>query len=286
MNKNSATIGIIGGSGLYQFPELRDVHRVSLDTPFGKPSDEIILATLDSVPVAFMPRHGDGHVFTPSEVNYCANIYAMKQLGVKQLIAVSAVGSLREEIKPGSLLLVDQFIDRTRGARKDTFFGDGIVAHVNFADPLCGRLSESLAAAAAREHIAIKNGATYVCMEGPAFSTRAESHLYRSWGASLIGMTNLTEAKLAREAQICFSTIAIATDYDCWREGDDVNLSELIRILGEGTTLARRIIASAVPALAQNERSCKCSRALETTVFTRPDKRSAEMMKKLSALFE
>lgn len=286
MNKNSATIGIIGGSGLYQFPELKDVHRVALDTPFGKPSDEFVLATLDSIPVAFLPRHGDGHVFTPSEVNYRANIYGMKQLGVKQLIAVSAVGSLREEIKPGSLLLVDQFIDRTRGVREDTFFGDGVVAHVNFADPLCGRLSESLAAAAAREGIPIKNGATYVCMEGPAFSTRAESHLYRSWGASLIGMTNLTEAKLAREAQICFSTIAIATDYDCWREGDDVNLAELIRILGEGTTLAKRIIVNAIPALAHAQRNCKCSKALETAVFTRPDKRAAESMTKLSLLFK
>ncbi|HEY5512672.1 MAG TPA: S-methyl-5'-thioadenosine phosphorylase, partial [Geomonas sp.] len=214
----SEVIGVIGGSGLYEMEGMTGIEQVTVDTPFGRPSDEYVTGMLDGVQMVFLPRHGKGHRFAPSEVNYRANIYGMKKLGVSRIISVSAVGSLREEIVPGHIVIPDQFIDRTRGTRKDTFFGNGVVGHVQFADPVCAELSAQLFAAAGEVGATVHRGGTYVCMEGPAFSTRAESHLYRSFGASIIGMTNLTEAKLAREAEICYGVIALSTDYDCWHD--------------------------------------------------------------------
>lgn len=263
-------IGIIGGSGLYHFPELANVKKVAVATPFGKPSDPYITGTYKNVDLAFLPRHGDGHRFNPSEVNYRANIYGMKKLGVERLISVSAVGSLKEEIPPGTIVLIDQFIDRTKSFRPQTFFEKGIVAHVSCADPICLDLRDILCRGAEKAGVKVVRGGTYVCMEGPQFSTRAESHLYRSWGASVIGMTNLTEARLAREAQMCYATIAIATDYDCWRKGEEVDISDLIRILTRGTEQARAIIMASAAAVQNDPFACKCRQALKTAVFTNP----------------
>jgi len=247
-------IGVIGGSGLYEMEGMTDVAQVTVDTPFGRPSDEYVTGTLDGVRMVFLPRHGKGHRFTPSEVNYRANIYGMKKLGVTRIISVSAVGSLREEIVPGHIVIPDQFIDRTRGFRKDTFFGNGIVGHVQFADPVCGELSETLYAAAGEAGATVHRGGCYVCMEGPAFSTRAESHLYRSFGASVIGMTNLTEAKLAREAEICYGVIALSTDYDCWHEAHaDVSVEAIIAIIKSNVVTAKKIIRLAAARVAAGE---------------------------------
>ena len=211
-------IGVIGGSGLYAMEGLEQVEEVVLETPFGMPSDAYVTGTLNGIRMAFLPRHGRGHRLLPSEVNYRANIYGMKMLGVERVISVSAVGSLQDAIAPGHLVIPDQFIDRTKGVRDATFFGNGIVAHVGFADPVCPCLSEKLYQAARQAGAVTHKGGTYICMEGPAFSTRAESHMYRSLGGDIIGMTNLTEAKLAREAELCYGVIALSTDYDCWHE--------------------------------------------------------------------
>ncbi|HLN85470.1 MAG TPA: S-methyl-5'-thioadenosine phosphorylase, partial [Candidatus Limnocylindrales bacterium] len=213
----SVAIGVIGGSGLYQMPELAGVREVEIKTPFGKTSDPLIRGRLGGVDLIFLPRHGKGHRWLPTEINFRANIFALKKLGVERIISVSAVGSLREEIAPGHLVVPDQFIDCTT-QRPSTFFGRGVVAHVSLANPFCSVLSKVLVTAARQEGAEVHSGGTYVCMEGPQFSTRAESHLYRAWGAHVIGMTNLQEAKLAREAEICFGTLALATDYDCWND--------------------------------------------------------------------
>ncbi len=232
-------VGVIGGSGLYQMAGLEKVREVRVATPFGRPSDAYIRGRLDGNEVVFLPRHGRGHTALPGEVNFRANIFGMKKLGVERIIAVSAVGSLREEIAPGHVVVPDQFIDRTRH-RPDTFFGRGIVAHVGFADPICPRLARLVADAARTEQAAVHVGRVYVCMEGPQFSTRAESHLYRSWGGDVIGMTNLQEAKLAREAEICFVTLALATDYDCWNTAHaDVEIGDVLRVLKQNVELAR-----------------------------------------------
>jgi 5'-methylthioadenosine phosphorylase len=261
-------IGVIGGSGLYEMEGMTDIRQVAVDTPFGRPSDEYMTGMLDGVPMVFLPRHGKGHRFTPSEVNYRANIYGMKKLGVTRIISVSAVGSLREEIVPGHIVIPDQFIDRTRGSRKDTFFGNGVVGHVQFADPVCGELSEQLFAAAGEVGATVHRGGTYVCMEGPAFSTRAESHLYRSFGASIIGMTNLTEAKLAREAEICYGVIALSTDYDCWHDAHaDVSVEAIIAIIQANVATAKLIIRRAVGQIA-GARSCPCASALKYAVIS------------------
>src|SRR6188508_2949529 len=221
-------IGVIGGSGLYQMAGLEAVRRVEVKTPFGLPSDKLVRGRIGAVEMVFLPRHGIGHRWLPTEINFRANIFAMKKLGVERIIAVGAVGSLREEIAPGHLVVPDQFIDRTFN-RVGTFFGNGIVAHVAFGDPVCPVLSQSLVASARRVNATVHVGGTYVCMEGPQFSTRAESELYRSWGASIIGMTNLQEAKLAREAELCFATLALATDYDCWNESaGDVEIEHVL----------------------------------------------------------
>ncbi|MBJ6749727.1 S-methyl-5'-thioadenosine phosphorylase [Geomonas anaerohicana] len=261
-------IGVIGGSGLYEMEGMTGVTQVTVDTPFGRPSDEYVTGTLDGVQMVFLPRHGKGHRFTPSEVNYRANVYGMKKLGVTRIISVSAVGSLKEEIVPGHIVVPDQFIDRTRGFRKDTFFGNGIVGHVQFADPVCGELSDILYRAAGEVGATVHKGGCYVCMEGPAFSTRAESHMYRSFGASIIGMTNLTEAKLAREAEICYGVIALSTDYDCWHEShDDVSVEAIIEIIKNNVATAKKIIRQAVAQVAAG-RGCACGEALKYAVIS------------------
>jgi 5'-methylthioadenosine phosphorylase len=264
----SEVIGVIGGSGLYEMEGMTGVSQVTVDTPFGRPSDEYVTGTLDGVQMVFLPRHGKGHRFTPSEVNYRANIYGMKKLGVTRIISVSAVGSLREEIVPGHIVIPDQFIDRTRGFRKDSFFGNGVVAHVQFADPVCKDLSAVLHAAAGEVGVTVHRGGSYVCMEGPAFSTRAESHMYRSFGASIIGMTNLTEAKLAREAEICYGVIALSTDYDCWHDAhEDVSVEAIIAIIKANVANAKLIIKRAVQQIA-GERGCACSESLKYAVIS------------------
>lgn len=261
------TLGVIGGSGLYQMSGVHTGEWVSVDTPFGAPSDDYFIGEIAGVRVVFLPRHGRGHRILPSELNFRANIYGMKKLGVEQLIAVSAVGSLKKEIAPGDIVLPDQFIDRTRG-RIGTFFGRGIVAHVSLADPMCGELTRLLAEVGREIGAAIHQGGTYVCMEGPQFSTRAESHLYRSWGADIIGMTNLQEAKLAREAELCFATLALATDYDCWNtEHGDVVIEDVLAILGKNVATAQAIIRQAIPRLART-RSCPCAFALRDAIIT------------------
>lgn len=261
------TLGVIGGSGLYQMSGIHKGEWVAVTTPFGSPSDDYFVGEIDGVRIIFLPRHGRGHRILPSELNFRANIYGMKKLGVEQLIAVSAVGSLKKEIAPGDIVLPDQFIDRTRG-RIGTFFGRGIVAHVSFADPMCGKLTQLLAEVGREAGVTIHHGGTYVCMEGPQFSTRAESALYRSWGADIIGMTNLQEAKLAREAELCFATLALATDYDCWNtEHGDVVIEDVLAILGKNVTTAQTIIRNAVPRLSKT-RDCACVRALKDAIIT------------------
>lgn len=262
-------IGVIGGSGLYEMEGLDDVRRVRLETPFGDPSDEYVTGVLNGVRMVFLPRHGRGHRLLPSEVNYRANIYGMKKLGVERIISVSAVGSLKEIIAPGHIVIPDQFIDRTKGIRKDTFFGEGIVAHVGFADPVCHELSDILHEAALKAGAVAHKGGTYVCMEGPAFSTRAESFMYRDLEAAIIGMTNLTEAKLAREAELCYGIIALSTDYDCWHTThDDVSVEAVVQIIQQNVAMAKNIIRHAVAAIVGQGRNCPCGSALQYAIIS------------------
>jgi 5'-methylthioadenosine phosphorylase len=263
-------IGIIGGSGLYDMAEVTDRSEVTLQTPFGDPSGPYVIGTLRGKRVAFLARHGTGHRFSPSELNFRANIYGMKLLGVDYILSASAVGSLKEELKPLDIVVPDQFIDRTRG-RISTFFGNGLVAHVAFAHPFCRTLSGIAVDSGLAAGATVHNGGTYVCMEGPQFSTLAESNLYRSWGASIIGMTNLQEAKLAREAEICYTTIALVTDYDCWHpDHDAVTVDLIIANLTQNARTAQQIIAGAVDRLPY-ERNCECASALKFALITRPD---------------
>ena len=265
---DEARIGIIGGSGLYDMP-LEQSRMLRVPTPFGDPSDSYLLGNLEGQPVAFLARHGRGHRLLPSELNFRANIYGFKRLGVRQIVSASAVGSLRTEHSPMDFVLPDQFVDRTF-SRVSTFFGEGIVAHVSLADPICGRLTDVLQQAAGEIDLPIKRGGTYVCMEGPAFSTRAESFLYRSWGMDLIGMTNLQEAKLAREAEICYVTVAMVTDYDCWHEEEEpVSVEMLINYLNKNSRNAKRLIARAVTLLPA-EFDCPCQHALRQAIITDP----------------
>jgi len=260
-------IGVIGGSGLYQMAGLEGVRRVEIKTPFGNPSDKLVRGRIGAVELVFLPRHGIGHRWLPTEVNFRANIFAMKKLGVERIISVSAVGSLSAEIAPGHLVVPDQFIDRT-SQRPSTFFGRGIVAHVSLADPFCPELSRVLSDAALAAGATVHNGGTYVCIEGPQFSTRAESHLYRSWGAHVIGMTNLQEAKLAREAEICFGTLALATDYDCWNEqAGAVEIEQVLAVLRQNVELAQKTIRRTVASLGQS-RACHCASALKDAIIT------------------
>ncbi len=277
-------IGVIGGSGLYQMEGLEDVREERVTTPFGDPSDALIHGRLGSAELVFLPRHGRGHRFNPSEVNYRANIFAMKMAGVEWIISVSAVGSLREEIVPGHVVLIDQFIDRTR-LRKNTFFENGIVAHVAFGDPVCTALRGYLLASAAESGATHHDGGTYVCMEGPAFSTRAESNLYRSWGASVIGMTNLPEAKLAREAEISYATLAMATDYDCWHpHHDDVTVDKVVAVINANAALAKRIVANTVPKILAHGGPAPHASALATSIMTSPSSVSVESRRALAPL--
>jgi 5'-methylthioadenosine phosphorylase len=265
---SDAAIGVIGGSGLYDMEGLEQLERIRVETPFGEPSDEYVTGVLNGVKMVFLPRHGRGHRFLPSEVNYRANIYGMKKLGVERIISVSAVGSLKDAIAPGHIVIPDQFIDRTKGVRRDTFFGDGIVAHVGFADPVCHTLSDTLFNAANKSGATTHKGGSYICMEGPAFSTRAESFSYLALGASVIGMTNLTEAKLAREAEICYGIIALSTDYDCWHDShDDVTVEAIIQIIHQNVAMAKNIIRNAVSEIG-GARTCQCASALQYAVIT------------------
>ena len=281
-------VGIIGGSGLYQMPELTAVEEVRVDTPFGPPSDSFIVGTLEGERVAFLPRHGRGHRLTPTEVPFRANIYAMKLLGVESILSASAVGSLQEKYAPLDMVIPDQFFDRTRGrARESTFFGEGIVAHVSFAHPVCGRLGDVLEEACTAADVKTHRGGTYLCMEGPAFSTVAESNVYRSWGMDIIGMTNLQEAKLAREAEICYATLALVTDYDCWHPGHDaVSVETVVEYLNKNVRNAQIILREALRRLKTEDRNCKCGSALKHAIFTAPGLWPEATTKKLEAIIK
>lgn len=278
-------IGVLGGSGLYAMEELEDREEVELTTPFGDPSDAYILGSLRGVPVAFLARHGRGHRYSPTELPYRANVHGFKQLGVERLLSASAVGSLREDVEPLHVVVVHQFLDRTR-LRNATFFGDGVVAHVSFARPVCPHLREVLVAAAEAADVPRHDFGTYVCMEGPQFSTRAESELYRSWGMDVIGMTNLTEAKLAREAGICYATLAMVTDYDCWHdEADEVTADMVIANLRQNVKDAQAILLEAVGRVAA-ERDCECGTALRNAVLTAPDAIPDDARERLALLLD
>src|SRR2546426_5021582 len=281
-------IGIIGGSGLYQMPELSDVKEVEVETPFGRPSDAFFIGTLENNRVAFLPRHGRGHRLTPTEVPFRANIYAMKLLGVERILSASAVGSLQEQYAPLDMVIPDQFYDRTRArAQESTFFGDGIVAHVGFAHPICGALADILEESCRTADVRVHRGGTYICMEGPAFSTKAESNVYRSWGMDVIGMTNLQEAKLAREAEICYATLALVTDYDCWHPGHDaVTVGTVIEYLNKNVRNAQVILREAVKQLTDRPRACKCAAALKNAIFTAPELWPQATTKKLEAIIK
>ena len=267
--QTGGAMGIIGGSGLYRMEGLEVVEEVALKTPFGPPSDTYIVGNLGGREVVFLPRHGRNHSLMPHELNFRANIYGFKKLGVERVVGVSAVGSMKEQIHPSHIVLPDQFIDRTQ-RRVGTFFGEGAVAHVSFADPVCPQLHGALAKAAASCGTTVWPAGTYLCIEGPAFSTRAESHLYRSWGVSVIGMTNLPEAKLAREAEMCYATVALVTDFDCWHETEEeVSVEMLLENLRRNVATAQRLLKALVPAL-PSERTCACGRALQKALVTPP----------------
>ena len=276
-------IGIIGGSGLYSMPGFHAEREELVQTPFGSPSDNYILGELEGHEVAFLARHGRGHRIAPSELNFRANIYGMKALGVERIISLSAVGSLKEEHKPLDFVIPDQFFDRTSG-RVSTFFGDGLVAHVSFADPVCPQLSGTVEAACQTAGVTVKRGGTYLCMEGPMFSTRAESNIYRSWGMDVIGMTNLQEAKLAREAEICYVTVAMVTDFDCWHpDHDAVEVTDIIRVLTQNASNACKVVAAAVSAM-PTDRTCKCGSSLQHALITDKKLVPQDTIQKLEAI--
>lgn len=281
--ENRASVGVLGGSGLYDMEGLKDVREIRIRTPFGSPSDAVMLGTLEGVRVAFLSRHGRGHRFNPSEINYRANIYALKSLGVSRVISVSAVGSMKEAIRPGQMVFPDQFIDLTK-RRASTFFEGGMVAHVAFGQPICPSLAEALAAAGQQLGAEFHRGGTYLCMEGPQFSTKAESRLYRQWGVDVIGMTNMPEAKLAREAELCYATIALVTDYDCWHDTEDaVTVEAILATLQHNVALAKRMLSVITPAL-QSLAACPCREALSNAIVTAPTSVPAAIRKKMSLL--
>jgi len=280
---SQAEIGIIGGSGLYSMPGFADVRELRQQTPFGDPSDAYVLGTLEGRKVAFLARHGRGHRILPSELNFRANIYGFKQLGVERIVSISAVGSLKEEHKPLEFVIPDQFVDRTRH-RVDTFFGEGIVAHIAFADPVCAELARVVQAACNKAAVTAKLGGTYLCMEGPQFSTRAESNLYRSWGMDVIGMTNLQEAKLAREAEICYVTVAMVTDYDCWHpHHDSVTVDQIVAVLLKNAENACNVVRETVAAMPAGG-NCRCNSALAHAIITDRDKIPAATREKLKLI--
>ena len=277
-------IGIIGGSGLYSMPGFTNIHEERVETPFGEPSDPFVLGELAGRKVAFLARHGRGHRILPSELNFRANIYAFKKLGVERILSVSAVGSLKEEHKPTDFVIPDQFIDRTFN-RVATFFGEGIVGHVAFGDPICATVAKAAHAGCAAAGVVGKLGGTYVCMEGPQFSTKAESNLYRSWGADVIGKTNLQEAKLAREAEICYASISMITDYDAWREGhDSVTIEEIVAVLHKNADNAAKVVKAAVESMPR-DRACACASAAKFAVLTAKEAIPAAAKEKLALLF-
>jgi 5'-methylthioadenosine phosphorylase len=279
----SGKIGVIGGSGLYEMADLKNVKSVKVKTPFGEPSDEYIIGSLNDREMVFLPRHGRGHRILPTDLNFRANIYGMKKLGVEWILSVSAVGSMKEKIAPAHIVVPDQFFDMTK-RRVSTFFGNGIVGHVTFADPVCPNLYNIIYEAGIDAGATIHKGGTYLCIEGPQFSTRAESLIYRKWGVDVIGMTNVTEAKLAREAEICYATIALATDYDCWHEAeDDVTVEAILEILHKNVTTAQKIIKSAVAKIG-SERKCQCKNALKNAILTSKKKIPAKTKKDLDLI--
>ena len=282
----TVNIGIIGGSGLYQMPELQNIGEVEVDTPFGKPSDKFIVGDLEGVKVAFLPRHGRGHRLTPTELPFRANIYAMKLLGIEYILSVSAVGSLQEKYAPTDMVIPDQFFDRTRArAHESTFFGNGIVAHVPMAHPVCDELGDILEESCKTVGVTTHRGGTYLCMEGPAFSTKAESNVYRQWGMDIIGMTNLQEAKLAREAEIAYATLALVTDYDCWHEGhDSVTVEMVIEYLNKNVRNAQLILKEAVKRVAAKQTPNQYRDAIKNAIFTAPNLWPAETAKNLEAI--
>ena len=279
-------IGVIGGSGVYYIDGLENTHWEKIESPFGAASDELLFGELAGQPMVFLPRHGRGHRIPPSELNFRANIDCLKRAGVTEIISVSACGSLKKELEPGTFVIVDQFIDRTF-AREKTFFGPGLVAHVAFGSPVCSRLGDALEATAAAHGIKTVRGGTYLCMEGPQFSTLAESELYRSWNCDVIGMTNMPEAKLAREAEICYSTCAMVTDYDCWHpDHDHVTVEAIIQVLTKNADNARALVKQVAPRLGGRAETCSvgCQRALENAIITQPDARDSAMVEKLAAV--
>ncbi|MFP2904369.1 S-methyl-5'-thioadenosine phosphorylase [Pyxidicoccus sp. 3LFB2] len=279
-------IGILGGSGLYQIEGLKDVTWKKVSSPFGEPSDELCFGTLDGHRVVFLPRHGRGHRVSPSDINYRANIDALKRSGVTDLLSLSAVGSLREDLPPGTFVVTDQFIDRTF-AREKSFFGTGMVAHVSMAKPVCSRLGDALVAACEGLGVTVKRGGTYLVMEGPQFSTLAESRMYRSWGCDVIGMTNMPEAKLAREAELCYATVAMVTDFDCWHpDHDAVTVDQIVSVLLGNAGKARGLVKNVVPLLGTHTGPCEkgCQRALDHALITSPEVRDAALLQKLSAV--
>src|SRR3982751_4526696 len=279
-------IGIIGGSGLYQMPELMNVRELPVETPFGKPSDAFIVGELDGIEVAFLPRHGRGHKLLPTELPFRANIYAMKLLGVEYILSVSAVGSLQQQYKPTDMLIPDQFFDRTRArAKESTFFGEGIVGHVTFANPVCDELGDILEQSCKAVGVSVHRGGTYICMEGPAFSTKAESNVYRKWGMDIIGMTNLQEAKLAREAEIAYATLALVTDYDCWHEGhDNVTVDMVIEYLNKNVRNAQLVLKNAVKRVAAKQTPNQYRDAIKNAIFTAPDNWPEDTSRDLDAI--
>jgi 5'-methylthioadenosine phosphorylase len=280
---SKAKIGIIGGSGLYHMPGFTSQQEIRIETPFGQPSDAYFVGLLEGKQVAFLSRHGRGHRIQPSDINFRANIYGMKMLGVERILSVSAVGSLKEEHKPLEFVIPDQFFDRTRG-RISTFFGDGVVAHIAFADPICPELSKLMEASCRAAGVTGKRGGTYLCMEGPAFSTRAESNVYRQWGMDVIGMTNLQEAKLAREAEICYVTVAMVTDYDCWHESHDaVTVDQILATMGKNVENAQQVVIDAVRNLA-GDRACSCGHALRHAILTSRDAITPQARERLGLL--
>ena len=281
-------LGIIGGSGLYDIDGLINKKWVKVNSIFGEPSDEILFAELDGLEIRFLPRHGRGHLLTPSNINYKANIEALKKIGVTEIISISAVGSLREDYVPGDFVLVDQFVDRTH-SRESTFFQNGLVAHVSMAHPVCSRNGSHILEAAKHESIKIHEKGTYIVMEGPQFSTKAESEIYRKWECDVIGMTNMPEAKLAREAEICYTSVAMVTDFDCWHPNhENVTVDAIIKVLTENATNAKKLIKRFVPFIINDNYSenCTCKKALDNAIITSPEKRSKEVMDKLSSILK
>jgi 5'-methylthioadenosine phosphorylase len=285
-NQKNEMIGIIGGSGIYDIPSLKNKEWITIHSPFGSPSDDLLLGEIHGQKIVFLPRHSRGHKIPPSEVNYLANIDVLKRVGVTSIISVSAVGSLREDYQPGKFIIIDQFIDRTF-ARKKSFFGSGMVSHISMAHPVCDRLGSHLESAAVASGMDVVRGGIYLVMEGPQFSTLAESNLYRQWGCDVIGMTNMPEAKLAREAEICYATVAMVTDYDCWHPGhENVTVEKIIEVLGANANQAKILIEKVAPIIFEDSKAnaCKCRRALDFAIITHKESRDPEIELRLDAV--